>query len=403
MTATQLEQARLDAPPLFASAKGQQATAIPQSNSVLATKSILYVCNTFGQPDHDRCTAIARNGGRVLAIDWSRDDTGYIWEKTEKTFGYREIEVTSNSLISRTTSLINLFTIANSFEFETAIVYGFHNIAFFFLSIYLRAIGKTVITMYDSRFSDYARSLTKDFLKRYMFLPYSACLAASEQAAEYAHYLGLKRIEVYRCAIDTQRIRQISQHSRDNTDFSDRYFLCVSRFVEKKNLAFMLRAYALYAAQSETPRRLELVGYGDLRDEIVQQVGADPNLASRVTIRDYVPASELPNLIGGAIGLVLPSTTDQFGIVVTEALSAGIPAIVSSNCGAAEIVAPWVNGVVINPKSLEDIARAFAFIDCDEAAWNRLSKEAEKSSQAGDVNIFLSALDRLISKGKRSA
>lgn len=395
MTTTELEQAHLAAPPFSVPAKEQQTPPLSQSNSVFASKRILYVCNTFGQPDHDRCTALARSGVRVLAIDWSRDDTGYIWEKTTKNFDYKEIEVSSNSAISKISALINLFLSANSFKFETIIVYGFHNLAFFILSLYLRSIGKTVITMYDSRFSDYTRSLTKDFLKRYTFLPYSACLAASDQAAEYARYLGFKKIEVYRCAIDTQRIRNLSQDARDKTSFSDRKFICVSRFVEKKNLAFMLRAYARYVAQAETPRLLELVGYGNLRSDIAQQIEADPNLASRVTIRDYVPASELPSLIGKAIGLVLPSTTDQFGIVVTEALSAGIPAIVSANCGAAELIEPWVNGVVVNPKSLEDISRAFAFIDCREADWKRLSLEAERSSQSGDVSVFLNALDRL--------
>lgn len=334
----------------------------------------------------------------MLAIDWSRDDTGYIWEKTEKSFGYREIKVQNKSIISITLSLLKLVESAIKFNPDIVITYGFHNFPFFFLSIYLMTIGKIVITMYDSRFSDYERSIVMDFFKRFMFFPYSACLAASDQAAQYARYLGFKRVEIYRCAIDTHRVSQLSKNSRDNTAFQDRYFICISRFVEKKNLAFMLSAYAMYVAQAETPRRLELVGYGDLRDDIVKQIQADPNLASRVTVRDYVPASELPDLIGGAIGLVLPSTTDQFGIVVTEALAAGIPAIVSSNCGAAELVSPWMNGVLINPKSLEDISRAFAFIDHDETAWKRLSREAAQSSQAGDVNIFLGALDRLTSR-----
>ncbi len=369
--------------------------AIPQSNSVPPSKRILYVCNTFGQPDHDRCAALARSGKSVMAIDWSRDDTGYIWEKTEKPFEYREIKVQGKSITSNVNGFIELLSSANYFEFETIIVYGFQNPSLFLLSIYMRLIGKQVIAMYDSRFSDYKRSLTKDFIKRNMFLPYSACLAASNQSAEYAHYLGFKKIEVYRCAIDTQRIKRISDYSRKNTKFSDRYFICISRFVEKKNLAFMLRAYAHYVAQAQAPRRLELVGYGDLRDDIAQQIAEAPHLASYVTIRDYVPASELPNLIGGAIGLILPSTTDQFGIVVTEALAASIPAIVSANCGASELIAPWLNGVVINPKSIEDISRAFAFIDCDEADWEQLSREAEESSHAGDVSVFLSALDRI--------
>jgi glycosyltransferase involved in cell wall biosynthesis len=391
----QVEEARLE--PLAARMPSRRIVGASQSNLAPASRHILYVCNTLGQPDHDRCNALARDGWSVTAIDWSRDDTGYIWEKTEKSeFAYREIKVRSRSYASQAHSFFALLGAINPFKFKTVIVYGFHNLAFFLFSIYLRSLGTQVFTMCDSRFSDYSRSIFRDFIKRALFLPYSACLAASNQAAEYAHYLGFKRIEVYRCAIDTRRVKRIAESANVNAAFAGRYFICVSRFVEKKNLAFMLRAYARYAAQSPHPRQLRLVGYGDLRDDIAGQIDADPNLASRVTISDYVPASAIPGLLGGAIGLVFPSTTDQFGIVVTEALSAGIPAIVSANCGAAELIAPWANGVVVSPNSIEDISRAFSFIDCNESEWLELSREAEQSSQAGDVSIFLEALRRLL-------
>ena len=45
---------------------------------------VAYLCNTFGQPDHDRCAAMGAAGLDLLSIDWAREDTEYRWETTDK-------------------------------------------------------------------------------------------------------------------------------------------------------------------------------------------------------------------------------------------------------------------------------------------------------------------------------
>ena len=67
--------------------------------------------------------------------------------------------------------------------------------------------------------------------------------------------------------------------------------------------------------------------------------------------------------------LVLPSLYDPFGIAVLEALAMGLPAIVSSRCGAAEIIEPGVNGWVCEPG--------------DSAALAQFMLTAERASRGG--------------------
>jgi UDP-glucose:(heptosyl)LPS alpha-1,3-glucosyltransferase len=55
--------------------------------------------------------------------------------------------------------------------------------------------------------------------------------------------------------------------------------------------------------------------------------------------------------------LILPSRYDPFPNTALEAFAMGLPAIVSSRCGAAEVIEPGVNGWVCEPDDPEGLAR----------------------------------------------
>ncbi|NBB52501.1 glycosyltransferase [Rhizobium sp. CRIBSB] len=357
---------------------------------------VAYLCNTFGQPDHDRCAAMTRAGLTVQSFDWARADTEYRWENTTKDWAGHHLIPVGGKGASSLAGLVRLISGLLSARPQVAIIYGYHNRAFFLAAILLRLIGVSSVTMNDSRFSDYSRTLPKDVLKAIMLLPYRGCLAASRAAAHYAHFLGLRRVEVYHCAVDVKRIAAGSAAAFQQTAFADRAFLVVSRFVEKKNLARLLDAYERYLEQAGAPRNLRLVGYGPMEAEIRDRVAASPLLSRHVEIVGFVTVSRVPEYIGSALCLVLPSLSDQFGIVVTEALACGVPAIVSSNCGAADLVHSWGNGHVVDPEQTDSLSRALIAIDTDEATWRGLSDAARVSADEADVAVFLSGLKSLL-------
>ena len=61
---------------------------------------------------------------------------------------------------------------------------------------------------------------------------------------------------------------------------------------------------------------------------------------------DHVDNNEMCDFMRRYDVLVLPSIEDGFGIVVAEAISAGVPVVVSSNAGSADLVEDGVNGFV---------------------------------------------------------
>jgi len=362
---------------------------------------VAYLCNTFGVPDHDRCRALGNSGAEVLALDWALTDSEYQWSIPAQpaTYRRRRIPVQAGRLPDYLSGAWILCRQLAGFRPDLVLVYGYHNPAFFLVAVACRLSGAKVVTMNDSRFDDYGRKLQDELVKAAALRPYAACLAGSTSAKRYAEFLGVRDVQVYHCAIDTQRVREQSP-SGDKIAFADRPFVCVARFVEKKNHNLLLNAFEDYVRTSDRPRRLVLIGYGPLDAEIRRRVEESAILSRHVSFRGYVEASDIPAMVHNALALILPSKSDQFGIVVTEALAAGTPALVSSNAGARDLVLDFVNGFTIDPANTLGWTRAMAHLDADEARWLEMSAAAAASVASADVGAFVSNVSALVGRGR---
>jgi glycosyltransferase involved in cell wall biosynthesis len=71
------------------------------------------------------------------------------------------------------------------------------------------------------------------------------------------------------------------------------------------------------------------------------------NLPGKVIIKDNIPHSELMALYQNADVLVMPTLADGFGMVITEAMSQGVPVIATNNCGGPDVIKHMKNGWLI--------------------------------------------------------
>ncbi len=81
-----------------------------------------------------------------------------------------------------------------------------------------------------------------------------------------------------------------------------------------------------------------------------------PPLAGHVEYRGYVPADEREALFKGAQAFVLPSFDEGFGIPALEAMSAGVPVVVSNRGALPEVVGDA--GLFIDPDDAESLTAA---------------------------------------------
>ncbi len=73
-----------------------------------------------------------------------------------------------------------------------------------------------------------------------------------------------------------------------------------------------------------------------------------------------LPQWAMPNELAPIDLLVLPSRNDSYGMVVAEALAAGIPVLVSERVGAKELVREGVNGWVVPSEDVAALAARLA-------------------------------------------
>lgn len=79
--------------------------------------------------------------------------------------------------------------------------------------------------------------------------------------------------------------------------------------------------------------------------------------------------------------LVLPSVEDGFGLVVLEAMACGLPVIVTSHCGAADVVEDGINGFVVPPRDVKAIAEKLILLSENESVRTEMGKAARFTAE----------------------
>ena len=146
------------------------------------------------------------------------------------------------------------------------------------------------------------------------------------------------------------------------------YFLASARFIAKKNLFALIHAYALYREKKPSNAdawHLVVLGDGELRPKLEGLI-KERGLGDHVHLPGFRQYAELPIYYGLAGAFILASTSEQWGLVVNEAMACGLPVIVSERCGCVpDLVHDGRNGFVFNPHDVDALATLMATIASD--------------------------------------
>src|SRR6266581_1042185 len=232
-----------------------------------------------------------------------------------------------------------------------------------------------MIVMSESARRDEPRTWWKEIIKRRIVNLYSAALVGGQRHVEYLVELGVPRDRIFTgydvvdnawFARRTLEIRnshlrrgyggRAAFEIRKKYGLPETYFLASARFIEKKNLTRLIRAYAEYRerSQGDEPWDLVMLGDGPMRETFNTQLST-LNLHSHVHLPGFKQYDELPVYYALANAFVHASTTEQWGLVVNEAIASGLPVIVSERCGCVpELVQD--NGFTFNPMDEHELA-----------------------------------------------
>jgi glycosyltransferase involved in cell wall biosynthesis len=108
--------------------------------------------------------------------------------------------------------------------------------------------------------------------------------------------------------------------------------------------------------------------------EVSHQVRDQPSCA-RLDFLGRVPRTEVYKLFARADVFVFPSLSDSFGMVILEAMAAGLPVICSPYC--ADVVRDGVDGFIVEPRDTQALADAISRLIGDRKLRQRFSESAK--------------------------
>lgn len=116
-------------------------------------------------------------------------------------------------------------------------------------------------------------------------------------------------------------------------------FLWAGTFSVRKGAHHLLDAWRSRRHQADG--ELHIYGAWALPDRLRR------NLPSSIHFHGSIPQSDLFRRYAEADVLVFPTLCDGFGMVVTEAFAQGLPVITTDRAGAADLVRPGKNGLIV--------------------------------------------------------
>jgi glycosyltransferase involved in cell wall biosynthesis len=233
------------------------------------------------------------------------------------------------------------------------------------------------VLMSESTAHDKRRRWLVEVVKRRIVGLYSAALVGGSPHRSYLADLGFppNRIFTGYDVVDNDHFsagardaRQIPS-LREELGVTRPYFLACSRFSEKKNLLRLIEAYASYRKSCAGPAwMLVILGDGQLRGEM-EALRRRLDLVPDVLMPGAKKYDELPAYYGLAGAFVHASTSEQWGLVVNEAMASGLPVIISERCGCApDLVVNNQNGFTFDPFDTNRLADLM--LQASSGAWD---------------------------------
>jgi glycosyltransferase involved in cell wall biosynthesis len=189
---------------------------------------------------------------------------------------------------------------------------------------------------------------------RVLLRPPAITIATSELEGKELRSLGYPNVEV--------RYNPVTlSHSR--RDVPNAYDLCYIGRLHRKKQLFVLTQILL-----QRPGLRAIVAGSD-EDGTGDQLALEATrlgVADRLTLRGWIDESERDEVLASSTCFVLPSLTENFGNAAAEALQAGVPVVVTDQCGIAELVRDTRAGVVTSVVPDEIVRETLRFIDDPE-------------------------------------
>ncbi|MCS7197956.1 MAG: glycosyltransferase family 4 protein [Candidatus Bipolaricaulota bacterium] len=170
------------------------------------------------------------------------------------------------------------------------------------------------------------------------------------------------------------------------------FLLYAGRLGIEKNLHFLLRAFRMILDQWDDPRPIRLVlAGGGPHQPLFEEYAKHLKLGDRVLFVGFVPRAELVDYYRGADLFVFASKTETQGLVLMEAMAAGLPAVAVRALGVADIVCDGETGVLV-PEDEQIFAQTVAQLLHDPHRRKLLGRNSKERARQMSIHHSVAQL-----------
>lgn len=189
-------------------------------------------------------------------------------------------------------------------------------------------------------------------------------VAYGSRARDYLVSLGAeeKRIHIGINAVDIGFFSRQVDKWRARVEKEDRHeLLTIGAIAQGKRLDLLLKAAAVLS-RSRSDFGIRFVGEGPERDRL-ETLTAELGLGKHVRFEGYCQKGEIPRFLAAATCFLFPSNYDIWGLVLVEAMAAGVPCIASIHAGAThDLIREGQTGFAMDFADSASVAERIAWI-----------------------------------------
>lgn len=370
----------------FADFKAEAVAARPEEIRV----AVLF--QRFGPYHHARLNA----AGRLFplwGLETCAEEDTYAWDKVEGAESFHRVTLTERHVGDQRWKQElhrKMWQALDTVKPKVVVVPGWASADAFSALSWCAAHDTAAVMMSESTAWDERRASWKEWVKGRIVKLCRAGFAGGTPHAAYLAQLGMPRDRIFLGydSVDNEyfyrranEVRAAAAAIRQSRRLPLKFFLACARFVEKKNLFGLLHSFARYRQEAKAAGRTEiwdlvLLGDGVLRPALVD-LGTRLGLNSHLHLPGFKQYDELPEYFGLAQAFVHASTTEQWGLVVNEAMASALPVLVSNRCGCApDLVCEDLNGFTFSPEDPDAVGRLMFRVSAVDFPLGRFGAES---------------------------
>jgi glycosyltransferase involved in cell wall biosynthesis len=290
-------------------------------------------------------------------------------------------------------------------KFDKIIILGWNNIFYlkiFFWSVYYSS--KIIVRSENNlcKKQNFIIKIFKEVIFRFFFKIIDSFISIGTLNKKFYEHYGVKKKKIFNApySVDERFFKKIKIKNKNrwkknnNIPTKSKIFLFVGKLIKRKNVSDLIKV----ANDKKLHRRayLLIVGDGPLKKEFINII--NDLMLNNITILGFKNQKELRFYYSLADTLILPSEYETWGLVINEAMSAGLPCIVSNTCGAAkDMIVQYKTGFSYKNGNIDQLIRLMNSVINNKSLLENLKKNSflysKKFSLQNTTKGFLNAIN----------